>query len=109
MKKIAAIAGLLCGMSIAFSASADELDGTATNESGLSSMHGVNGGLEEYSEENVEIPPSIKANQTVQAIRLSPSEIRKLYRQKSYREAISMDGGLYLRIGHFSVYLIHKE
>ena len=107
MKKMAAIAVFLCVMSIAFPTSADKLDGTAKNESGLSSMHGINGTFEEYSEENVEIPPSIKPNQTVQTIRLTPAEIRKLYRQKLYIGTI--ENSFYLRIGHFSIYLIQKQ
>ena len=106
-KKLAASAVFSCMMSIAFSVSADEPVGTATNDGGLSSMHGLNGGFEEYSEENVDIPPSIKPNQTMQTIRLSPGEIRKLYRQKLYMETI--ENSLYFRIGHFSIYLIQKQ
>ena len=107
MKKIAAIAVFLCVMSIAFSTSADELDGTVKNESGLSSMHGINGTFEEYSEENVEIFPIAEVNQTVKAIRLTANQIRELSRQKLYIGKI--ENSLYLRIGHFSIYLIQKQ
>ncbi|MGM9948951.1 MAG: hypothetical protein ACI33P_02440 [Lysinibacillus sp.] len=108
MKKLAAIAAFLCGVSIAFSVSADEFNHTVTNNSGLSSMHGVSGEFEEYSEENVEILPAGTGNQTVQAIRLTASDMRKLYRQKPYIGTNRTEDGLYLRIGHFSIYLIQK-
>lgn len=110
--KITLTASLLFG-GLFLSSSVNAMEEKVTNESGLSSMHGLNGQFENFSEENLDIPPvKEKAKDGGWSIQYNNISLTKQnpqdFRQKIRLTNKVMKDRIMLRLGHFSVTVLSK-
>lgn len=110
--KITVAASLLFG-GLFLSSSVQAMDESITNESSTSSMHGLNGQFENYSEENIEIlVAKEKVEDEARSIQYDMTSITKqgqmVCRQKIALANKVMRDRIMLRFGHFSVTVLSK-